>query len=203
MAHHESYSAPRPLERALETAYDRFPGWKETDMQFQVGRIEGAPVWGLDIVHDHKRLLIAEGSNTFSERLIKQKMGPGAVLKSSKTGDGLVIYNVPQGSRLLVKTFRQAPYTRPYMDKLAVRSGNFLRDLSRLDPGLFGITIERIAITHDGGEGKNDDTELTVVPPLLAPDEAQPVSMDEIVRQASLYFQEGQIEKLIDGLNGV
>ncbi|MBI3624340.1 hypothetical protein HY218_01775 [Candidatus Saccharibacteria bacterium] len=202
MMRHEAKPSPRPLERALEAAYGHYNGWRETDMQFQISRIEGLRPRGLDIVHGSGRLLIVENSDLESERIVAKNLGAQAILKRSRHEGIISTYRIPKDARLLVKTLRQAPFVDPYMEHLALRAGTFMHNLAELDPGLFGITIENVAITHDGKDSSRDDVVLTVVPPLMPMHAASTVTPEQIVGKAAPYLQGDQIGYFEDGLRG-
>jgi hypothetical protein len=184
-ASHEAPHPPQPLEAALTTAHNRFPGFFETDMQFNVGRIEGVAARGLDIFTDQGRYLVTEHSDPAAEARIAQSFGTQAVLSRIFEERATSVYEVPKGSRLLLKTLRRSPYSERYTHHLAGKLGRFLRSLRTIDDSLFGgVDVTMVAVTHDGEDApSHDDIYLTVVPPVtLARPDAPRLSHAEVVR---------------------
>lgn len=173
-------------------------------MQYNISRIEGQPPRGFDQVIDGRRQLITEGSDKASEQRIVAAMGSTSVLPRREEVNGHLVYDVPFGTRLLIKTLIQSPYSERYMRRLAASAGDFMRRLRQLDPGLFGIQLEHIAITHNAGT-REDDTALTVVPPVLPAGQAEPQSDEAIlghVHEQHLMDPE-LIPPFANGLKGV
>ena len=138
------------------------------DMLFNIGRIVGRAARGLDVIdlQTRERVYVTRPADHRAEDLIRKRMDPTAILYTKQDTDQFSMYKVPIGTRLLVKTLEVAPYNPAYMDRLEMRALRLLKDLSRLDPQRFGITIDDLAIAHNGTEDGPDDTYLTIVPPL-------------------------------------
>lgn len=143
------------------------PGFKEVEMVFNIGRIEGMPQRGNDMVNaDGQRRYFVRESDRTSEDMVRQELGQKAVLKFLGKEGGLLVYDVPLGAQPLVKVLEIAQYRREYMDRLESESEEFLQKLSGIDSNRFGADINTLALAQNGGE---DDTYLTLIPPLLPP----------------------------------
>jgi hypothetical protein len=149
--------------------FTELEGYKNTDMQFNIGRVEGGPTRGYDLIDPvtKNRVYVTGPSDENSEDMVRAALGEHSVLEPTERTSDYTVYAVPHGSLLLEKTLQQGPYRIPYMQKLAVRSFLFMEGLNKLDPHAFGIDGNSIALTHNG-EAEEDDVHLTVVPPLLA-----------------------------------
>lgn len=144
-------------------------GFTHTNMLFNIGRIEGGPLRGYDLVNPetNDRLFITESGDEESEKLVLSTLGRHSILHPLERTDDFAVYEVSRGARLLVKTLKQGPYRLPYMQSLSARSFGLMESLYKLDAGAFGLNIENIAITHNGDDD-GDDIHLTVIPPLSA-----------------------------------
>lgn len=142
--------------------------YRPVDMMYNIGRIAGKPARGLDVIdlNNNERIYVTEPADYKAEDSIREQMGRTAILSSKQNTEDYSVYKVPIGTRLLVKTLEIAPYNPAYMSKLESRALRLLNDLSRLDSQRFGITIDDIAIAHNGTEDGPDDTYLTIVPPV-------------------------------------
>ncbi len=162
-----------------------FKHYQPTDMQFNIGRLEGGPLRGYDLVNpvSRERILLARDSSIDSERLVRLRLGRLAIpprMPKLHPYDSYDIYYMPFGARLLIKTLRAAPYNPDYMANVTDRVGVFMRRLHQLDPGLFGLTLTTIAVGHDIEDGERDDVALMVVPPLAAPGQAEALEPLEV-----------------------
>lgn len=137
------------------------------DMLYNIGRKEGAPPRGLDVIDKTTQLrrYITSKSPIKSEGRIRRHMGQKSILTLVDNIDDYSVYNVPLGARLLVRTLEIAPYSTPYMDNLINLANDFLRQLGKLDPSRFGIQLEHLAIAHNGLDQSPDDIYMTIVPP--------------------------------------
>lgn len=156
------YHSPKPLPDLDPTRY------RPVDMLFNIGRIAGKTARGLDVIdlNTKERIYVTEPADYEAEDRIRALMGRTAILSTKRKTDDYSVYKVPIGTRLLVKTLEVAPYSPAYMYKLESRALHLLRDLASLDPNRYGITIDDIAIAHNGSEEGPDDTYLTIVPPV-------------------------------------
>ena len=142
--------------------------YSSVDMIYNIGRIEGKNFRGFDAIDliTNDRVYITKDSNLQIENDIRQKIGSKAVLELKEQNGAYGIYKVPLGARLLTRTLEISPYNIDYMNMLRTRASEFLRKLNSLDEHAFGITIEHLAIAHNGLDDGPDDTYLTVVPPI-------------------------------------
>jgi len=189
----------------LNTAvHELFPQSRPVDMQFNIGRLEGMPERGLDIIEpDGTRHYLIEGSDIESETLVKKNLGNAAVLRLRRMVNGVYIYDVPEGSRMLAKSFRQAPYIEDYVNREAFRTGQFIQKLRSLDKGLFGLTVQDVAITYGVPDLVNqDDVILTVIPPLKKAGVTPAVTDDMLARQTDWFFNKDQLENFMNGVRG-
>jgi hypothetical protein len=195
-----------PGELPHEFVNKNFDNYHETDMQFNIGRIEGQIPRGQDIVDEsgNDRYYIAPISSHQAADQLVRKFGPEVVLPVVDIHDGAVVYEVMPGSRLMAKTLQQAPYGEKYMQKLAHRTGRFLRAVRKLDAGLYGLNIEGLAVTyHEDEDVDADDTFLTIVPPLAEPGATVAVDNEHIMLDASRYIHQQATRKAFwQGLNG-
>lgn len=136
-------------------------------MQFNIARIEGQPRRGYDLINrlNGDRKLWVPDSDTEAESTVRAKLGSHAVLAGTPVSDGIV-YEVPAGTRSLRKTLKTSPYEKAYMQRLSERAHEFLQTLAKLDTNRFGITVDTLAISHNGHDD-SDDAYLCAVPPLL------------------------------------
>lgn len=185
-------------------AGELFGAYQQTDMQFNVSRIEGAPQRGIDLIEaaSGDRYYITQGSDALVEREINRRFGPNSILSSIDVSDDFNVYEVPDGARLLAKTLKQAPYGEQYMNGLAFRAGRFLRAIQKVDPELFGIRIINLAITTSSEEetGEADDIFFTVIPPLEKPDSNS--SPADISADAYGYIRPNNTDAYLQGLEG-
>ena len=153
----------------LQTLLDS--GYRETDMQFNIARIEGSSTnkKRIDLVNPfiHDRVLIAQEGDPDSENLILRELGSHALFNQiEQVVPNFNIYQISSSSRLAIKTLRSSPYSPDYMRVLESRVNQFLGRLGLLDENSFGITINDIAITHNGSDYEDDDIHFTIVPPI-------------------------------------
>lgn len=143
--------------------------YRAVDMLFNIGRIEGQPARGFDVINleTMERQYFTSGSNELIEQKVKKILGEHAVLRCISRAEDYSLYHVPEGARLLVKTLETAPYKPEYMSILRQRGDFMLRHLQALDPNRFGIRMQDIAIAHNGISAGPDDSYLTIVPPLI------------------------------------
>lgn len=164
---HQPTIAHRISVESQEKIFFTPPGFKEVEMLFNIGRIEGMPQRGFDMINtDKQRRYFVRESSRESEERVREALGRQAVLKSLGEEDGFLVYAVPLGTKPLKKVLDTAPYKREYMDRLAEHGERFLQKIGQLDSGRFGTDINSIAIAHNGSE---DDTHLVLVPPLAPP----------------------------------
>jgi hypothetical protein len=205
---------PPHIAEARQFAEAQFSDFREADMQFNIGRVEGSPPRGLDIIvgrgEETSRYYVTQGTDLSSEANVLTTLGHGAVLMPTRhdSKSDVTIYRVPKGARLIGKTLHQAPYNPDYMNRLSYRFGTFMSKLRRLDTGLFGISLLDVAVTHEA-EGSRDgragdvSIELAVVPPLAAADQLPGVSDEELVNNSSWIFAtDAQREYFQKGLRG-
>ena len=183
-------------------AHELFSEFHPADMQFNIGRIEGFPSRGLDIITaDGGRVYMCQGYDLQSEALVSQKLGGAAVLKVARIVDEVAIYKVPNGSRTLAKSFKQAPYTPEYMNRQAYRTGQFVGKLRRIDEGMFGLEVQDIALTYGVPDRANqDDVNLTVIPPLKKQGEQSLVTDEALAQQTAWFFSQAQLYHFLKGL---
>lgn len=164
---HKPATAHRVSIEPQEKIFFAPPGFKEVEMLFNIGRVEGMPQRGFDLINANKqRRYFVRESHRESEERVRESLGRQAVLKSLGEKEGFLVYAVPLGTKPLKKVLDTAPYKREYMDRLAEHGERFLQKIEQLDSGRFGADINSIAIAHSGSE---DDTYLTLVPPLAPP----------------------------------
>lgn len=193
-----------PRENQAEFIDQHFDHYHETDMQFNVGRIEGQQPRGYDIVDESgaDRYYVTSPSSSVAASRLAQRFGDQVVPPVVIETDDIAVYDITAGSRLLVKTLQQAPYGEKYMQKLCNRTGFFLRAVRRLDAGLFGLTIENLAVSYKEDE-EVDDTFLTVVPPLREPGTVPPVTNNHLMLDASRFIAKPDSRAAFwKGLNG-
>lgn len=145
-------------------------GFRETDMQYNIGRLEGQSRRGFDLVQPitKDRLYITEAGSEVAETIVSELTDPHSLLELEDRQTDYAIYKVPRGTRPLIKTLRAGPYQRSYMQLLGLRTYRLLNTLSLLDEQAFGVDVDSIALTHNGDDTE-DDVYLTLVPPLTAP----------------------------------
>ncbi len=138
------------------------------DMLYNIGRFEGGKARGLDVINGStdRREYFTLPADFEAENLIKSKLGEAAILPYVRDENGYSVYAVSVGARPLKKTLDTKPYSSAYMNKLDNIAKQFMDKLKRLDPNKFGVTIESIAIVHNGGVQDSDDAYLTIVPPV-------------------------------------
>ncbi len=189
-------------EHLSSAAHNLFPGSIPVDMQFNIGRLEGMPERGLDIVDPgNVRHYVCEGSDIESETLVKKNLGGAAILRLRGIENEMYIYDVPEGSLMLAKFFRQAPYTEEYVNRQAYRTGQFIKRLRSLDKGVFGLTVQDIAVTYGTPDRRNlDDVNLTVVPPLKRMGSVPAVTDEMLAMQTAWFFKKSHLENFLQGL---
>jgi hypothetical protein len=180
-----------PLHR-LESALS--PDFKPTDKQFDIGRAVAGQTLGLDLIRPKtgERLYITQDSSREAEEKIARKVGHILVPKTKLPGvlvnvnANIQVYEVPNGARSLMRTLRQSPYRRRYMERLSERAANLLQDVYQLDSNSFGLTLDALAIGHNGSE--DDDATLFLVPPFAEPNRSvsQPTAGLEIINEREL-----------------
>ncbi len=162
-----SVSGHELLTKQVESYINQ--GYKEVDMQFNIGRVEGHDPWAYDLIKSGAdRRLITDPSCLESEERVRSVLGSHAVLNRVDATDAFSVYEVPSGTRLLEKSMQTPAYEAPYMRMLAVRADRLLAAIRLLDPGYYGISANRIVVAHDvdGDVGGGDDAYLSVAPPL-------------------------------------
>jgi len=152
-----------------------FGDCRRTDMQFNIGRVEGLKGRGADIIDPatKERIYVAVDSSLEAEEEIGRRIG-NVVLERVDSIDleevgydnTLNVYNVPSGARMLSKTFQQSPYHQKYMQGLARRTGDFVRSVYDVDHGLFGSDAYSVAIVPS--EIDDNDIDFIITPPLVA-----------------------------------
>lgn len=171
-----------PLLNAV--AEQHFPGFKETDMQFNIGRMEGYSYRGLDLINPltRERVYLTGHSSEEATEMIRRRLGD-IVLPQTRTahapyeGAEVDVYGVQPGTHSLIKTLRQSPYDGDvYAAKLARSAGRLLKEIYKLDKGMFGIYLESIAVSHSD-DWETDDAKLIVVPPLAEPGQTHPIDV--------------------------
>jgi hypothetical protein len=164
--------------RAIQETY--LTGSKPTDMQFNIGRIEGRAPRGLDVIYpgSGERHYVTRGSSLEAERALAGNKLLAVLGRASIEGlpEDISVYEVPKGARLLIKTLKTAPYAPRYMQRLAESAGRMLHELQELSPDMFGIRLTDIGVGHNGANDE-DDARLFVVPP-LAEGSDEPVSLE-------------------------
>ncbi len=196
-------SSEHHLDHVNKVAGNLYHDFSHADMQFNIGRLEGFPPRGLDILTRDGRLYLCEGSDIQSESLVRKELGASAVLRLVKLNDDVSVYKVPEGSQMIAKLFRQSPYEGEYMNRQAFRTGQFINRLRKLDSGLFGLAVQDIALTIGIPERANqDDINFTAVPPLKKPGIAQPVTDEMLAGQTVWFLKEKYQEHFFNGLKG-
>ncbi|MGB4759485.1 MAG: hypothetical protein WBP26_05515 [Candidatus Saccharimonadales bacterium] len=167
-------AAPLPLEGAEAfSLYLKDAGFRETDMQFNIGRVEGGVTNGFDMVNPKtkERLYVTSPGSPESEEAVWELLGkPGifgahVLLDLRERTEDYAVYDVPRGSRLLTKLLETSPYHPAYMNKLNGLSSRMLAVLAAADEHSFGVDINTIAFTHNGSTHEGDNY-LTIIPPL-------------------------------------
>lgn len=195
------------LEVLEQRALELFGSYKITDSQFNIGRVSSSRQRGLDIVEaaSDDRYYLTLGSDRQSEQQMTIKFGTQALLGAVEVDEVTDVYEIPKGSRLLVKTLDKSPYSPAYMRTLAYRAGNFLRKIARQDPGLYGLDITAIATTERIAFDRSslDDIVLSAVQPLSAPGAAEPQSVDQLFEKAQPYLLTEELKNAyLSGLTG-
>lgn len=148
--------------------FTELEGYKLTDMQFNIGRIEGGLVRGYDLINPatNERVYVTSAGSEEAEERVRSVLGHHSILAATERTSDYAVYDLSKGARLLVKTLEQGPYSHAYMQRLATRAFAFMEALDSIDDRAFGLDSNSIAITHNG-DAEEDDVHLTVIPPLL------------------------------------
>ncbi|MCA9337429.1 hypothetical protein KC951_01835 [Candidatus Saccharibacteria bacterium] len=201
----------RPDIKFSRVGSELLPEYYPTDAQFSIARYRGE-TRGFDLIdpRSRRRLYLTVGSSEEAEAWVARSV-PGISLEQavevqphpSQQIDGHVpqVYRVPEGTRLLIKTLDQSPYHAAYMRRIGHAAGALLRKLHRLDPGQFGIGLDNIALTHNGGDNQ-DDSELRIVPPLAAPGEVTGVHATQDLHVTLQQLDDNLRRAILDGYSG-
>ena len=158
---------------------ENFPGFRQTDAQFSISG-PNATRRGIDIINPHtkERLYLTQGSDVVSESIldnyfVRRNIG-ASVLQLAEdggsavsSGNNLQTYVVPSGARLLAPSLKDPAYNELYLARLSHRIGTVMKSIQKLDPGLYGIDLNAVAIIHEDDE-VGDDTEFAIIPPLAS-----------------------------------
>lgn len=170
---HLNSAEARPLpEAAHRIALEMVDaGFVDTTMQFNIARVGSQFERGYDLINPktNERVYVTSDTPHIVEGLVADIVGKNALLSRKSENAGAITYSVPLGSRLLRRTLETRPYDGAYMQALATRALDTITRLNRVN-GLLGITLDHLAITHNGGNDE-DDAILAVIPPFGPPPE--------------------------------
>lgn len=142
-----------------------------TDGLFTIDHLEGQSPKGLDAINPvtgERVFITCERDVAAEERLLKE-LGKNALLPFLRDEEGLAIYGVPIGARLVAKVLETEAYTPDFMNRIKRAAQSFLDAVAYLDCESFGLSIDNLAIAPNNAPS-DEPAMIMAIPPLRAAD---------------------------------